>query len=89
MPVAIAGVGGLILGHIVWLLGISLARAAPSAVSTWVLAVSAVFLLGAAAAISQARQLYERRELTRAAFLAGLSVSPVLFTLVVLGVTYL
>ncbi|MEI7915286.1 MAG: hypothetical protein WCH82_11115 [Mycobacteriaceae bacterium] len=89
MPVAIAGVGGLILGHIVWLLGISLARAAPSAVSTWVLAVSVVFLLGAAAAISQARQLYERRELTRAAFLAGLSVSPVLLTLVVLGVTYL
>jgi len=73
----------------VWLLGISLARAAPSAVSTWVLAVSVVFLLGAAAAISQARQLYERRELTRAAFLAGLSVSPVLLTLVVLGVTYL
>ena len=89
MPVAIAGVGGLILGHIVWLLGISLARAAPSAVSTWVLAVSVVFLLGAAAAISLARLLYERKDLTRAAFLAGLSVSPVLLTLVVLGVTYL
>ena len=89
MPVAIAGVGGLILGHIVWLLGISLARAAPSAVSTWVLAISVVFLLGAAAAISQARQFYERKEMTRAAFLAGLSVSPVLLTLVVLGVTYL
>ena len=89
MPVAIAGVGGLILGHIVWLLGISLARAAPSSVSTWVLGVSVVFLHGAAAAISQARQLYERKDLTRAAFLAGVSVSPVLLTLVVLGVTYL
>ena len=89
MPVAIAGIGGLILGHIVWLFGVSLARSAPSAVSTWVLAVSVLFLLGAAAAISQARQLYERGDLTRAAFLAGLSVSPVLLTLVVLGVTYL
>ena len=89
MPVAIAGVGGLILGHIAWLLGISLARAAPSAVSTWVLAVSVLFVLGAAAAISQARQLYERKDLIKAAFLAGLSVSPVIFTVVVLGVTYL
>jgi hypothetical protein len=89
MPVAIAGVGGLILGHIIWLLGISLARSAPSAVSTWVLAVCALFLIGAAAAISQARGLYERKDLNRAAFLAGLSVSPVLLTLVVLGVTYL
>lgn len=89
MPVAIAGIGGLILGHIIWLVGVSLARSAPSAVGTWVLAVSVLFLLGAAAAISQARQLYERGDLTRAAFLAGLSVSPVLLTLVVLGVTYL
>lgn len=89
MPVAIAGVGGLILGHIVWLLGISLARSASSAVSTWVLAVSVLFLLGAAAAISQARQLYGRKDLIRAAFFAGLAVSPVVFTVVVLGVTYL
>lgn len=89
MPVAIAGVGGLILGHIVWLLGISLARSAPSSVSTWVLGVCALFLLAAAAAFSQARHLYQRKEMVKAAFLAGLSVSPVLFTLIVLGVTYL
>ena len=89
MPVAIAGVGGLILGHIVWLLGISLARAAPSRNTTETANTQVLTADGAAAAISQARQLYERRELTRAAFLAGLSVSPVLLTLVVLGVTYL
>ena len=88
MPVAIAGVGGLILGHVLWLIGISVARAG-SSVSTWVLVVSTLFLIAAGVALYQARQYYQRREFTWAAFLAGLAFSPVVFTTVVLGVTYL
>lgn len=88
MPVAIAGVGGLILGHILWLIGISIARAM-SPVSTWVLLFSALFLLGAALAIHQAWQYYQRKDWVWAAFLGGLAASPVVFTVVVLGVTYL
>lgn len=58
-------------------------------VSTWVLAFSALFLLGAALAIHQSWQDYQRKDWVRAAFLGGLAFSPVVFTLVVLGVTYL
>lgn len=85
----VAGIGGVIIGHIVWLLGISLARMAPSAHGTWVLLFSALFLLGAAAAVYEGWQAYRRQQCDRAAFLGGLAVSPVLFTMVVLGVTYL
>ena len=86
--VAAAGIGGAILGHIVWLIGISIARATPSP-TPYVLLVSALFLLGAALAIQHARQNYQRQQWVQAAFLAGLAVSPVLFTIIVLGVTYL
>jgi hypothetical protein len=84
----VAGVGGVLIGHIVWLLGISIARRAPSA-STAVLVLSAVLLLASGWVGYQAWQRYQRRELTAAAFLAGLPVSPVIFTVIVLGVTYL
>ena len=84
----VAGVGGVLIGHIVWLLGISIARWAPS-VSTAVLVLSAVLLLASGWLGYQAWQRYQRKDLTAAAFLAGLTVSPVLFTVVVLGVTYL
>lgn len=87
-PVVVAGVGGLILGHILWLIGISMARAASPA-SIFVLMFSALFLLGAALAIHSAWQAYQAQRWTRAAFLGGLAVSPVLFTIIVLGVTYL
>ena len=87
-PVVIAGVGGVLIGHIVWLLGISIARRAPS-VPTAVLVLSAALLLASGWLGYQAWQRYQRKELTPAAFLAGLTVSPVLFTVVVLGVTYL
>ena len=86
--VVVAGVGGVLIGHIVWLLGISIARRVPSA-STAVLVLSAVLLLASGWLGYQAWQCYQRKDLTRAAFLAGLTVSPVLFTLIVLGVTYL
>ena len=86
--VVIAGVGGLILGHILWLIGISLATRS-SSVSTWVLVVSAVVVLGAAGSIYLAWQRYQRKEFTWAAFLAALPVAPMMFTTIVLGVTYL
>ena len=87
-PIVVAGIGGLVLGHILWLILISLASGSPS-VSIWVLVISALVLLGAAAAGYQAWQRYERRELVSAVFLAVLPVSPVIFTLIVLGQTYL
>ena len=62
--VVVAGIGGLVLGHILWLVAISLAIGSPSS-STVVLLIAALV------------------------FLAGLPVSPVIFTVVVLGVTYL
>ena len=84
----VAGVGGVLIGHIVWLLGMSIARRAPSA-PTAVLVLSAVLLLASGWLGYQAWQRYQREDLTRAVFLAGLTVSPVLLTVVVLGVTYL
>ena len=87
-PVIVAGIGGLVLGHILWLVAISLAVGSPSS-STLVLLITALVLLAAAGVWYLAWQRYQRRELTWAAFLAGLPVSPVIFTIVVLGVTYL
>lgn len=84
----VAGVGGALLGHIVWLLGISLARRSPS-FSTAVLVVSVLFLLAGAGLGYLAWQRYQRGEVTSAAFLAGLIFSPVVFTVIVIGVTYL
>jgi multidrug resistance efflux pump len=87
-PVVIAGVGGLVLGHILWLIGITFATRSASR-STWVLAVSGLVVVGAVAAIYLAWQRYQRGDFTRAAFLAALPVAPMIFTTVVLGVTYL
>lgn len=84
----VAGIGGLVLGHIGWLLGISLASNAPAR-STAVLIVSVLFLLASGAVGYLAWQRYQRGELIRATFLATSTVSPVIFTLIVMGVTYL
>ena len=86
--VVVAGIGGLVLGHILWLVAISLAIGSPSS-STVVLLIAALVFLAAAGIWYQARQRYQRRDLVWAAFLAGLPVSPVIFTVVVLRVTYL
>ena len=86
--VVVAGIGGLVLGHILWLVAISLAIGSPSG-STVVLLIAALVFLAAAAVWYLAWQRYQRRDLVWAAFLAGLPVSPVIFTVVVLGVTYL
>jgi len=78
----------VLLGHALWLIGISMATGSASR-STAVLGVSALFLLFAAAMAYLAWQRYQRREWTWSAFLAGVAFSPVIFTIIVLGVTYL
>ena len=87
-PALIAGIGGVLLGHALWLIGISMATGSGSR-STAVLVVCVLFLIFAAAMAYLAWQRYQRKELTWSAFLAGLAFSPVVFTVIVLGVTYL
>ncbi|KUH82024.1 hypothetical protein [Mycobacterium sp. IS-1556] len=84
----VAGIGGLVVGHVLWLAGISLATAT-SDVSTWVLVVAGVSFVGGAVAAWLGRRSYERKAEVWAAFLWGLPVSPVLLSLIVLGITYL
>lgn len=84
----VAGIGGLVVGHILWLAGISYATST-SNVSTWVLVVAAVsFVVGGAIGWLGWR-CYQRKREVWAAFLLALPVSPVLLSLIVLGITYL
>jgi uncharacterized membrane protein YoaK (UPF0700 family) len=84
----VAGIGGLVVGHSLWLAGISIAGATRT-VSSWVLVVAAVSLvLGVVAAVLGWRS-HQRKSEVWAAFLWGLPISPVLLSLTVLGVTYL
>jgi hypothetical protein len=78
----------LVLGHILWLAGIS-AATSTATVSSWVLVVAAVSFLFGAIAGAFGWRAYRRKSDVWAAFLWGLPVSPVLLSLVVLGVTYL
>ena len=71
-----------------WLAGISVAIATRT-VSSWVLVVAAVsFVVGIVAGWLGWRA-YQRKSEVWAAFLCALPISPVLLSLVVLGVTYL
>jgi hypothetical protein len=84
----VAGIGGLIVGHMAWLAGIS-AAIATRTVSSWVLVVAAASLvLGIVAGLLGWRAYQQKKEVW-AAFLCALPISPVLLSLVVLGVTYL
>lgn len=87
-PRLIAGIGGLVLGHILWLIGISIVTDGES-VSFWVLILSAVIAVLAALVGYLAWRNYQRKQMVWAAFLACVPISPVIFTLIVLGVTYL
>jgi cytochrome bd-type quinol oxidase subunit 2 len=84
----VAGIGGLVVGHILWLAGISIATATRT-VSSWVLVVAAVSLVLGAIAAALGWRSYRRKSEGWAAFLWMLPVSPVLLSLTVLGVTYL
>ena len=76
------------VGHILWLAGISVAIATRT-VSSWVLVVAAVSLVAGAVAAYFGWRSYKRKSEIWAAFLWALPVSPVLLSLAVLGVTYL
>lgn len=87
----VAGIGGLVVGHVLWLAGISAAIASTDR-PTWVLVIAGVSLVvGIAAGMLGWRQWKRqtRRGENWAVFLWALTVSPVLLSLTVLGVTYL
>jgi hypothetical protein len=84
----VAGIGGLVVGHILWLAGISVAIATRS-INTWVLVVAAISMVLGVVAVVLGLRLYRRKSEVWAAFLWALPVSPVLLSLIVLGVTYL
>ena len=86
--VVVAGIGGLVIGHILWLVGIKFATDTQS-VNAWVLVVAGVsFVVGVVGGLLGL--LYHRRRASaKAAFFWSLPIAPVLFSVSVLGVTYL
>ena len=87
----VAGVGGLVAGHILWLAGISAAIASAD-VPQWVLVVAGVSLVVGTVSALLGRAAWRRKDRKSeiwAAFLWGMPISPVLLSLIVLGVTYL
>ena len=84
----VAAIGGLVIGHMLWLLAITLAIDT-SDVSFWVLIASAVIAVLAAAVGWLGWRAYQRKDQVWTAFLWSVPVAPVLLTLTVLGVTYL
>jgi hypothetical protein len=84
----VAGIGGLIIGHILWLIAINFA-VATTTVNAWVLVISAVCLVAGVALGLLGWRAYQRKASAKAAFLWGLPIAPVLLTVAVLGVTYL
>ncbi len=84
----VAGIGGLILGHVLWLVAIWCATRT-STVNAWVLAIGAACVLLAAVGGLLGWVTYLRRASAKAAFLWCLPVAPLFLSLCVLGVTYL
>ena len=84
----VAGIGGLILGHVLWLVAISFATKTTT-VNSWVLVVSGVSVVVALLAGLLGRWFYQRKASAKAWFAWGLPIAPVLLTVSVLGVTYL
>ena len=84
----VAGIGGLVVGHILWLAGISIAIATRS-VNAWVLVVAVLSFVAGAVAAYYGWRSYKQKSEIWAAFLWALPVAPVLLSLTVLGVTYL
>ncbi|MGH3674373.1 MAG: hypothetical protein ACRDU5_01270 [Mycobacterium sp.] len=84
----VAAVGGLIVGHILWLVATSLAIAT-SDVEHWMLIISAVIGVLSAASFVVGWRCYRRQSHVWAALLLCLPISPALLTLGMLGVMYL
>jgi hypothetical protein len=84
----VAGIGGLVVGHILWLAGISIAIATRS-VNAWVLVVTVLSFVAGSVAAYYGWRSYKQKSDIWAAFLWALPVAPVLLSLTVLGVTYL
>jgi predicted phage tail protein len=84
----VAGIGGLVVGHALWLAGIT-AATSTATVSSWVLVVAATSFVLGGVVVALGWRAYKRKSDVWAAFLWGLPASPVLLSLVVLGVTYL
>ncbi len=84
----VAAIGGLVIGHILWLLAITLAINTGD-VSFWVLIVSAVIVALAIVVGLLGWRSYQRKDQVWTAFLWALPIAPVLMTIAVLGVTYL
>jgi hypothetical protein len=85
--IAVAGVGGLVIGHIVWLVAISFAIATTT-VNRWVLVVSAMFAVLSVAAGILGWRFHRQKSDVWAAFLWCLPISPIVFTLCILVATY-
>jgi hypothetical protein len=84
----VAGIGGLVIGHILWLVGIKFATDTQT-VNAWVLVVAAISFVVAAVGGLVGLRYHRRKASAKAAFLWCLPIAPVLFSLSVLGVTYL
>ena len=84
----VAGIGGLIIGHMLWLTAISFATKTTT-VNAWVLVIAAATLVVGVAGVLLGRRFHRRKASAKAAFLWCLPVSPLLFSVSVLAVTYL
>lgn len=84
----VAGLGGLVIGHMLWLVGIWYATQSQS-VNFWVLITAAVSIAVGVIGGLLGRVYWRRAATAKAAFLWCLPALPVLFSLAVLGVTYL
>jgi hypothetical protein len=84
----IAGLGGLIIGHMLWLTAISFATKSTT-VNDWVLVIASGSLVLAVAGGLLGRMFYGRKVFAKAAFMWCVPISPILFSLSVLAVTYL
>jgi hypothetical protein len=84
----VAGIGGLVIGHVLWLVGIKFATETQN-VNAWVLVVAGVSFAGGVACGLLGLKYHRRNATAKAAFLWCLPILPVLFSVSVLGVTYL
>ena len=76
----VAGIGGLVIGHILWLAAITFAMNTTT-ISAWVLVIAAVVLVLALVMGFLGWRHYQRKSYVWAAFLLAFPAAPLLFTL--------